>query len=61
MFGKTSKFAEERMKLYAESLTNSKAALASTKPPTPDIKLSVKDLSTSYKSGSRNKRTDWDW
>ena len=33
------------MKLYEESLINSKVALASTKPLSPDIKLSAKDLS----------------
>ena len=38
MLETTSKFAEERMKLYEESLTNSNTALATTKPPIPDIK-----------------------
>ena len=37
------------MKLYEESLTNSKVALASTKPPSPDIKSSAKDLSITKK------------
>ena len=39
-----SKFAEERMKLYEESLANSKAAFTSTNLPERDIKSALKDL-----------------
>ena len=44
-----SKFAEERMKLYEESLAKSKAALISTNLPKQDIKSPFKDLSNTEK------------
>ena len=44
-----SKFAEERMKLYEESLANSKATFKSTNLPKQAIKSSLKDLSNAEK------------
>ena len=44
-----SKFAEERMKLYEESLTNSKAAFTSTNLPKQDLKSSLKYLTNTEK------------